>query len=61
MMVVWMKVSKDRFRLPEAVADTAKELAAICKTTENNVRSAACKQRKGIERNAQFISVLIEE
>ena len=42
-MVVWMKVTKDKYELPVAVADSANELARILNTTANNVSSSLSK------------------
>ena len=42
-MVVWMKVTKDKYELPVAVADSANELARILNTTANNVNSSLSK------------------
>lgn len=35
-----MKVSKDKYELPVAVANTVQELAVMCNTTANSIRSA---------------------
>lgn len=37
-MVVWMKVTKDKYQLPVAVAESVAELAGIVNKTENNIR-----------------------
>lgn len=39
-MFVYMKVTKDKYELPVAVADSAKELAEICGTSRTNILSA---------------------
>ena len=39
-MVVWMKVTKDKYELPVAVAESVAELAGIVNKTENNIRSS---------------------
>ncbi len=36
---VYMKVSNDKYRLPEVVADSIKELAERCGTTSGSIRS----------------------
>ena len=41
-MVVWMKVTKDKYELPVAVADNAVELAGIVNTTANSISSSIC-------------------
>ncbi len=38
--MIWMQVTKDRFELPICIADTAKELAEKCHTTEDSIHSA---------------------
>ena len=40
-MVVWMEVTKDKYELPVAIADSAVELAGIVNKTVNNIRSSA--------------------
>lgn len=42
-MFVWMKVTKDKYELPVAVADSANELARILNTTANNISSSLSK------------------
>lgn len=46
-MIIWLKVSHDKYELPLAVADTAEELAKICGTSKNNIASEASKYDKG--------------
>ncbi len=60
-MVIYMKVSDDKYQLPVAVADTAKELAKICNTTPNNIHSHISKIKKGIYKKVVYIKVEIEE
>ena len=45
--IVWMEVDTSDKELPLNIADSAWELARICGTTENNVRSTANKARRG--------------
>lgn len=40
-MVVWMEVTKDKYELPVAIADSAVESASIVNKTVNNIRSSA--------------------
>jgi len=37
---VYIKVTRDKYRLPVAVADTAKELAELCGTNVNVIYSS---------------------
>lgn len=41
-MRVYMKVSKDKYELPVAVAATMQELAMMCGTSVNAINSAIC-------------------
>lgn len=46
-MTIYMQVSKDKYELPLAVAESPTELAKIVGTTKNNVSSSISKKRKG--------------
>ena len=59
--IVWMAVSQDELSLPVAIADTAKELAKILGTTENNVKSSDSKFKHGVYKNSRYIAVRIDE
>lgn len=61
MVYIWMKVTQDEFELPLAIADSSTELAIICGTTANNIRSTVAKGRSGIIKNPSFIVVKVEE
>lgn len=43
----WLRVSNDKYELPEAVADTCEELAAMCGCSPDSIRSIICKHEKG--------------
>ena len=58
-MYVYMKVTKDRFELPLAVADTGAELAKICGTSEKNVYNAIRKARL-CGHKCQYVRVELE-
>lgn len=47
-MKIWMKVSKDKYELPEAFADTAVELAELCGTTANTIYTQCSKFKAGV-------------
>lgn len=38
--VIWLKVTHDKYELPIAVADSAKELAELTGCSENNIHSS---------------------
>lgn len=58
---VWMKVSKDELELPEAVADTARELAEITGTTTFSIVSSVSKVRCGERKMCRYVKVDIED
>ena len=41
-MVIWMKVTKDKYELPIAIADSVGELARVVGTTANCISSSIC-------------------
>ena len=45
--MVWMEVDTKNKELPLKIADSPEELAMLCGTTVNNVRSQACKRNRG--------------
>lgn len=45
-MYIWMKVSKDKYELPLCIADTADELAKMCGTTANSIKSSISHGKK---------------
>lgn len=60
-MNIWMCVSNDEYELPEIIADTAKQLAIMCNTSENNIRSCVSKYEKGVLKWTRFRKVVVEE
>lgn len=54
-MTVYMKVTRDKFRLPVAVADSVPELARMLGTNADNIHAAISHGRK------TFVKVEIEE
>jgi len=44
---IYMKVTKDRYSLPVAVADSPKELAALCVVSQNAIYSAFSHEKRG--------------
>ena len=55
-----MEVTRDKYELPVAIADTATELSIITNTSMNTICSSAChaKRRGG---RSRFIKVILEE
>lgn len=58
---IWMKISNDIYELPEAVADSAKELAAICGTTRNAIKCSMSHYRQGRSKKQKYICVEIDD
>lgn len=46
-MKLYLRVTKDKYELPLAVADSAQELAVMVGTTKNVVQSCISKKHKG--------------
>ena len=61
MVYIWMKVTQDEFELPLAIADSSTELARICGTSANSIKSTVAKARKGIIKNPSYVVVKVEE
>lgn len=59
-MFVYMKVTRDRYELPVAVADTGDELAKLCGVSIHNVYNAIRKARL-LGHNCQYVRVDIGE
>lgn len=51
---VYMRVSKDKYRLPEAVADTPQQLAKICGTSATTIVSVVSKWKSGKYKNPRY-------
>lgn len=56
--MVYMEVDLNNKELPLRIADTAAELAKMCRTTENNVLSTTAKTKYG-RKKGRFIRVWI--
>jgi hypothetical protein len=56
-----MKISKDKYELPIAVADTAQQLADMCGTSVHCILSIVSKTKKGVIKKPSYIKVEIEE
>lgn len=60
-MNVWMQITKDKYELPVAVANTANELAEIVGVDVNSIRSAVSRQKTGKRKFAKYIKVVVED
>lgn len=59
-MIVWMKVTDDRYELPELIAYSAIELADMCGVSKNSVYSANSRYRSGQNKHSVYQRVEIE-
>ena len=58
---LWLEVTRDKYELPVAVADSIKELARIVGVSRDNIKSSASKHRRGLVKRSRFVSVEIED
>lgn len=58
-VIQWMEVENDKYELPIACADTAKELAVIVGSSENSIYSSIAHAKAGGYKS-RFIRVEIE-
>ena len=58
---VWMMISKDKYELPIAVADTASELAKIVGKTKNHIQSEVSHYEHGRLKRPRFVRVRLED
>ena len=60
MQKIYICVSHDEYELPEAIADTAQELADICGTTKAVVQSCISKYEHGKTKWTRYRKVVIK-
>ena len=60
MKVLWMKITKDEYELPVAVAETAAELARMLNVSVDTIYSATSRRRNRGDKTA-FVKVELEE
>ena len=60
MKVLWMKITKDEYELPVAVAETAAELARMLNVSVDTIYSATSRRRNKGDKTA-FVKVEVEE
>lgn len=58
---LWMRVTRDIFQLPLAVADTAQELARLCGTTTAVIYSQVSQVRSGRLKSCPWVCVHLDE
>lgn len=60
-MVLWMKVSNDKYELPEIVADTSAELSRLCGLKHDSGVLSAIANAKRRGHKCRFVKVVIDE
>lgn len=60
-MKLYLAITRDKYELPLAVADSPNELARMCGVKPNNVSSAISNWKSGKRRRSCFICVDIED
>lgn len=59
-MVVWLRVTKDKYELPEYIADTAEELADMLGISPNTIYSSMANWKKGRTKMSPYRKVVIK-
>ena len=64
-MTLWMKITRDKYELPVAVADTCVQLGRILGVSTESIystmSSAAYRQRKGKNVRCQYVKVEVDD
>lgn len=60
-MTLWLKVTKDKYELPLAVADTIPELAEMTGCTVSSLYTIFSKKRNGKKKYPGYVEVKINE
>ena len=60
MNVVWLRVTKDKYELPEYIADTAEELADMLGISPNTIYSSMANWKKGRTKTSPYRKVVIK-
>ena len=60
-MTIWMKVTKDKYELPIAVADSPMELARILGISSNTINSSISHVKTGKIKTSVFKKVEVDD
>lgn len=61
MKYIWMEITKDKYELPVAVADTCEELADMCGVSPYTVRNSWRRYAKGKLKKTKYIMVNVTD
>lgn len=56
-MIVFMKVTRDKYELPIAIADSIQELARITGSNEKTIRSAISHSKNGRRKTSVYQAI----
>jgi len=60
-MKLYLKVTRDKYELPVAVADTQAELARMCGVSPSSIASALCLMRQGVYKRPIYREVEVDD
>lgn len=60
-MTIWMAVTNDNKELPVAIADTARELALICGTSQKSIQCSYSRYKTGRNKTSPYRKVVIDD
>lgn len=60
-MDIWMMVSKDKYELPQVIANSATELAMLVGKTKNQIQSEVSHWEHGRLKRSRFVRVRIND
>ena len=60
-MKVWMKVTRDQYELPIAIADSPQELSMLVGSNADNINACIAKVAAGVTKKSQYVKVEIED
>lgn len=60
-MKIYMKVTKDEYQLPVAVADSVRELAKMVGVTPEMVHHLLSAHKKGISKSCMYVCVEVDD
>lgn len=60
-MKLYLKVTRDKYELPVAVADTQAELARMCGVSLSSIASALCLMRQGVYKRPIYREVEVDD
>ncbi len=60
-MIIWMKVTHDKYELPVAIADSAAELARKLGVSKGSIESSVSRQKRGLNLHSIYRRVEVED